>query len=225
MLDDQKKTDSAPATPEEWRAQLNDIKDSVEKLTKTLSGHADEGAKDLQKFELHLAKTGETIVGETRKTLVEMRESLDGYVSMKKLLDARDEEIKRLKAGYDKQIFRDFLRKFAEIDETAREYAKTAETSGISEEDARKRFRMISDLLEDALYRCGVTRFSPTIGNNWQNEFGVTDNPETAQANNADKDYQIKEILSEGYKLELPDGESEPIINAKVKIFKHQKEN
>ena len=84
MLDDQKKPDSVPATSEEWRAQLKDIKDSVENLTKTLTVHADNRAKELQKFKHHLTKTGDTTIGETQKTLVEMREALYGYVSMKK---------------------------------------------------------------------------------------------------------------------------------------------
>ena len=84
MLDDQKKPDSVPATSEECRAQLKDIKDSVKNLTKTLTAHADNRAKELQKFKHHLTKTGDTIIGETQKTLVEMREALYGYVSMKK---------------------------------------------------------------------------------------------------------------------------------------------
>ena len=84
MLDGQKKLDSVPATSEECRAQLKDIKDSVKNLTKTLTAHADNRAKELQKFNHHLTKTGDTIIGETQKTLVEMREALYGYVSMKK---------------------------------------------------------------------------------------------------------------------------------------------
>ena len=84
MLDDQKKPDSVPATSEECRAQLKDIKDSVKNLTKTLTAHADNRAKELQKFKHHLTKTGDPIIGETQKTLVEMREAFYGYVSMKK---------------------------------------------------------------------------------------------------------------------------------------------
>ena len=67
MLDDQKKPDSVPATSEECRAQLKDIKDSVKNLTKTLTAHADNRAKELQKFKHHLTKTGDTIIGETQK--------------------------------------------------------------------------------------------------------------------------------------------------------------
>ena len=84
MLDDQKKLDSVPATSEEWRAQLKDIKDSVENLTKTLTVHADNRAKELQKFKHHLTKTGAPSLAKPKKTLVEMREALYGYVSMKK---------------------------------------------------------------------------------------------------------------------------------------------
>ena len=223
MSDDQKKTDSVPATPEEWRAQLEGIKDSVKTLTDALSGHAAGGTEDLKKFENQLQNIGETIVKDTQETLGQMKEALNGYMSMKSNLDTRDDEIKQLRDGYNTNIFRDFLKRFIRIDETTREYAQSA---NMSEEDVRKNFRMICGLFEDALEHCDVVRFSPEIDEDYRKAFGVADNPEIEWTKEADKDYQIVKVLSEGYKFNnTPDVPTDVLIKAKVKIFRHQKES
>ena len=231
------KADSIPATEEtstipdapaseEWRAQLQGIKNSIEALTNTLSGHANEAANDLEQFKTQLRKVGDTVLTNNQQTFEEMQKTLDGsveaYITMQKNLDARDEEIKRLKSGYGAKIFRDFLRYFIRIGETARELMQTADKLN---EDVRKDVCMICDLLEDALEYCSVTRFSPQIGEDYRKTFGIADKLKIVSTDDACKDWQVTETLSEGYALQgHPDGNQEVVVKAKVKIFRHQKE-
>ena len=223
MSDDQKKTDSVPATPEESRTQLEDIKNNVKKLSEELHTLSAEGRNDLEKFDIHLQGIGETIIKDTRETLSQMKESLEGYTSMKSNLDTRDDEIKQLRDGYNTNIFRDFLKRFIRIDETAREYAQSV---NMSEEDVRRNFRMICDLFEDALEHCNVVRFSPEINENYRKAFGIADNPEIEWTKEANKDCQIAKVLSEGYKFNnTSNAPTDVLIKAKVKVFKHQKES
>ena len=213
-------TSTTPEVPvsEEWQAQLKDVKNSIEA---TLSGHAD----DLEKLKVQLQEVGDTILTNNQQTLGQMQKTIDGsldaYMTMKKNLDARDEEVRRLKSGYDTKIFRNFLRNFIQIDETVRELMETA---GNLDEDTRKHVRLIYDMSEYALECCGVTKVSPKIGENYRTAFGVADKPEIVLTDDAGKDWQVAETLSKGYALQgHPDGNREIVIKAKVKIFRHQK--
>ena len=221
---------SAPAAmvmPDELRAQLQSIKSSIEALANTTSGSSNEAANDLEKSGAQLRELGDTVHADNQQTLEQIQKafdgSLDAYLTMKKNLDARDEEIKRLKSGYDAKIFRDFLRYFVRIDETARELMQTADKL---DEDTRKDVCMICDLFEDALEYCSVKRFSPEVNEDYHKAFGVADRPEIVLTDDAGKDWKIAETLSEGYALQgHPNGKREEIIKAKVKIFRYRKEN
>ncbi|MGI9296732.1 MAG: hypothetical protein ACR2QC_02395 [Gammaproteobacteria bacterium] len=208
----QQKAEGAP--------ELQSINDSITALRKTLSEEADKGAGELREFGRNLQENSDAVLAETKNTLQKMQELFDSYMTLQGNLDAKDAEIKRLKKGYDAEIFRRFLRRFIRVDEAARELME----DGAMSESARKGFRQIRELFGDALDECGVEKFSPEIGKDHRTEFGVADRPEKEPTADARQDHKIAAVLAEGYVLKSLDGGRDPVVKAKVKIFKHQKE-
>ncbi len=208
------KTESA--SPEEWEAGLQSVRGSIENLEKMLDKKSDAGAGAIKEFEERLQSNSAAVLADTKNTLQKIRELFDGYMIFQKTLDEKDAEIKRLKDGYDAEIFRRFLYRFIRIDKTI----KDPETP----KNALESLRLIQGLFEDALDECGVEKFSPEIGEDYRKAFGVADRPENEPTEDAGKNFLISEVLAEGYMLKS-DGGREAVVPAKVKIFKHQKEN
>lgn len=232
------KADSIPAAEEtsttldvpaseEWRAQLQDIKNSIEELTNTLPRHADKTANDLEKFGDQLRKFNDTVHADNQQTFEKIQKTLDGsveaYMTMQKNLNARDEEIKRLKSGHDIKIFRDFVRNFIRIDQTAREFMQTADKL---DDDAQKYVHLICELFDDALDYCSVKRFKPKIGEDSRKaKDRFADRTEIVLTDDVNKDWQVAGTISEGYALQgHPDSNQEILVKAKVKIYRQRKE-
>ena len=196
--------------------------DGIAELKDLLNAKAESGADAIKEFGERLQTNSEAVLADTKNTLQTMRELFESYMTLQKNLDEKDAEIKRLKGGYDAEIFRRFLYRFIRIDKTVNEYINDTQTS----ESAIKDLRLIQGLFEDALDECGVEKFSPEIGSDFRKESDrVADHPETEPTNDAGKNFLISAVLSEGYMLKLPENGHDVIMPAKVKIYKHQKEN
>ena len=136
------------------------------------------------------------------------------YVTLHGALDEKDAEIRRLRKGYDAQVFRKFLVRFIRVDLAVNDFVQDGETKF-------EALDLIKRLLEDALDECGVERFSPSIGEDYRRAEGVGDNPKTTFSNNVDDRYKIAEVIEQGYRMKTPDG-YEIVYPAKVRIFTMQ---
>ena len=136
------------------------------------------------------------------------------YVTLHGALDEKDAEIRRLKKGYDAQVFRKFLIRFIRTDLAVNDFVQDVETKS-------EALDLIKRLLEDALDECGVERFSPAIGGDYRRAEGVADNPRKTLSHNVDDRYKIAEVIEQGYRMKTPDG-YEIVYPAKVRIFTTQ---
>ena len=126
-------------------------------------------------------------------------------------LDERENEIRRLKRGYDREIFRKFVTRFIRVDQTVEDFQR----AGLADENGLDQLRR---LLGDAFAECSVERFRPEIGGDYRQEFRVADNPKKATAKNPEDEFRIIEVLESGYLIRNTEG-NEILIPAKVKIF------
>ncbi len=143
--------------------------------------------------------------------LTEQYEDLSStFLKLNTALDNRDTEIKKLKKGYDQEIYKKFLRRFISTHQAAKDYHENLQSNIEIEQ--------IYLLLTDALEECEVETFSPNIGSLYKDEEGVDDNPKKETTKNIDDIGKINKINEEGYRIKTPEG-YEYVLKAKVTIF------
>lgn len=140
---------------------------------------------------------------------------LESFLTLQKALDAKDEEIGRLKKGHDAKIFKRFLLRFVRVDRSLREMEH--EFSG---QEHQKNYRYLKRVMQDALEECGVEQFMPSEGIDYR-EAGkeIADEPETIETTNPDEDFKIAKIETPAYIIE-GEGEREVIVPSKVSIYR-----
>ena len=180
--------------PEEWGKYLKSVGRSVEVLN-------DELNKNIH----HIAER--TAVGTNK-----IDNMIDTFMALQKALDEKDVEIRRFKKNYDAAVFRKFLRRFIRVGQTVDDFIQ-------SETVSADYLPQVKRLLDDAFDECGVESFSPNIGDDYRKSKGIADNPKTTKANNPEDEFKIAAILQVGYRFR-GSIENEPIVPAKVKIFK-----
>lgn len=185
--------DNAALVPEKWGKYLKQVGDAFESVNKTVE-------RDLT-----------ALKAETHSNSKKLESMIETYLTLQNALDQKDQEIKRLKAGYDLQVFKKFLNRFIRVDQTIDE---VLELDQVEKSD----IIMIKRLLEDAFFECGLEKFEPEIGDNYLEADGVEDDPEKILSDLKEKEYQIAEIKTAGYHLKTLNG-NEVISPAKVKIF------
>lgn len=136
---------------------------------------------------------------------------VETFMTLQQALDERDNEIRRLKRGYDAEIFRKFVSRFIRVDQVVEDLQRAEGADANDLEHVRR-------LLEDAFAECGVESFQPEVGSDYRKADGVAENPKSVQAENPEDAFKIVEILESGYQLRTSEG-SEVIIPAKVKIY------
>lgn len=179
--------------PEEWAKHLLDVSDSMEKLKNS-------NAKDLNKL-TEVAKYETALI----KNMVET------YMTLQDALNQKDDEIRRLKTGYDMQIFRKFLNRFIRVDQAFKELLG-------EDEITPQRVKAVQYLMQDALEECGVEAFEPEIGQDYRKTEGLGDHPQHVLTTNDDDEFKISHVIEPGYRLR--NGEQfETIKPAKVSIY------
>jgi hypothetical protein len=139
-----------------------------------------------------------------------MTDLFETFMTFQQALDEREAEIRRLKRGYDAEVFRKFVSRFIRVDQLVDDLQKAGEVDADGLEQVRR-------LLEDAFLECGVEAFQPEIGSDYREAHGVADNPKSVAAENPEDAFMIKEIIESGYQIRH--GEScQVIIPAKVVI-------
>ncbi len=179
--------------PEEWAKCLQDLSVNFLELRQVIGG------------ELQVVGT------ESKSNTEKVTAMTETYMELQNVLDEKDKEIKRLRKGYDAEIFKRFVRRFARIEQSIDDF--------IFEDGESDQLMMLRRLFEDAFDECGICKFSPETGEDYRRANGVSDNPKFKITENTEDEFKICEILEAGYKLNAGVDE-EVILPAKVKIFK-----
>ena len=139
------------------------------------------------------------------------------FLNMQNKLNEQDEEIKKLRKGYDTQIFSKFLMRFIRVKQIISDnYHK-------SSIDANFMDRLVLRF-NDALEECNVSIFQPQAGRNI-NSFKCDDFEIIYEkTTNSENDEIISEILDEGYKLNKPNNQYEVLIKPKIVVWKYFEE-
>lgn len=149
----------------------------------------------------------QTAASEQSLRLAELSETT---MKLQGALDERDQEVRRLKKGYDAEIFRRFLRRFIRVDQALADMSNDRDAGAVDVAQLRKMF-------QDALDECGVEQFEPEIGADYRTAPGISDNPKVVPAQRPEDTFRIAEVIDPGYRLR---GDSKEIVlPARVKIF------
>jgi len=184
--------------PEEWGRYLGEVGIGL----KALSSNTEIQLTSLEKSNSELSER-----------ISNMTET---YMDLHNILDEKDKEIQRLRDGYDSEIFRRYISRFARVHQTLSEF--------IEDGDESPSLKMLDRLFDDAFAESGVERYSPVVGEDYRVAKGVSDKPKFTMTNDPSLEFQILEVIEAGYELVL--GEStKTIIPSKVKIYKLDKDN
>jgi len=132
------------------------------------------------------------------------------FMTLQTKLDERDEEIRRLKRGYDAEIFRKFVSRFIRVDQLVDDFQQSGEASAEDLEHIRR-------LLGDAFSECDVESFQPEIGSDYRSAHGVADNPKKVETSDPENEFKIVEVLESGYQRKTSDG-YDVLVPARVRI-------
>lgn len=143
-----------------------------------------------------------------------IKNMIDTYMLLQKALDERDLEIKRLKNGYDADVFRKFLLRFTRAAQIIDDYIDRGDidSNGLKE---------INDAFVDALEECGVEVFSPNLGLDYRTADGVSDNPKRVQTDKQEQHFLIKTVDDPGYRRRTLENGYEIIQHARVTIYEY----
>ena len=179
--------------PEEWAKHLMAMGNNINNINATVT------------------KTLGSVKNETSNNTVKISQMTDTYMELQLALDEKDNEIKRLKKGYDAEIFKRFISRFVRIEQSLDDF--------ISEEGEMESYTFLKRLFEDAFEECGVYKFKPDIGEDYRKAIGVADNPKKEKTTEPTQDFKIFEVIEEGYQVVNGDV-TDVIIPAKVKIYR-----
>jgi len=139
---------------------------------------------------------------------------LDASTTWQKALDERDAEIRKLKSGYDLEVFRRFIARFARV-------RIAIDTFSSESPPDPKALVQLSRLLDDAFDECGVEQFRPIVGEDYRSASGVDDNPKKLATSNPDDAYRIAETISPGFRSRLTN-ETTVLVPARVSVYIYQ---
>ena len=141
--------------------------------------------------------------------------TLEAFLTLQKELTAREEEISRLKEGYDSKILKSFFSRFVRISRILDEMEN--EFSGKTHQ---KNYKILARLMRDALEACGVEQFKPEIGSDYREaDSRIDDDPIVIETQDPKQDFMIAEVKSVGYVL-VGEEKTKAIIPAKVSIYR-----
>ena len=181
---------------------------------------------------------------DTRESIDEMRGIFQKF---RDVLGRREQEIKRLKEGYDESIdeMRGIFQKFRDIlDRREQEIKRLKEgydqaifkrflfrfirvhqfvSLELREEEKDKNISFIEKLLGDALDESGITIYKPKEGED-SREGPIEDNPKTISTRDSEKDFSIAKVISPAYLFRV-EGEVERetvIAPSKIEMYKYE---
>lgn len=133
------------------------------------------------------------------------------FLELQKKLDTQDNEIDRLKKGYDNHITKKIITRFIKVFEYVGDLKK------INSEDSN--LKNISLLLEDALADCNVSEFRPEINSDFREVEGIDANPELIETELKELNFKIAEVKKPGFLISYQDT-VEVLQPAYVSVYK-----
>jgi hypothetical protein len=131
------------------------------------------------------------------------------FLSLNKAIDQRDQQIRRAEQGWELHLFKRFLIRFSRVDQTLND-------NSMSDSDILIQAR---ELMADALNECDVYPLYPEIGSDFRKANGVDDRPLLVPTTDGSLYYQIKRVVTPGYRLRSPNQGDVVVIPAKVEIY------
>ncbi len=186
------------------------------------SAHAPESSL-IASLQGQLSEIRETVAGTqdllSRQSAPSAREQepTDNIVrKMRNALDERDKEIRRFKRGYDVEVYRKFLTKFARLDQA---FAYFEAQEHVTADNLASLRRLLANALED----CGVEPFAPKVGTDYRTAVGVSDHPKVIDTKNPGDDFVIAEVLEMGYQVRgTSQSRPEVLIPARVAVYRYK---
>jgi hypothetical protein len=166
--------------------------------------------KHIEKLSNQLGNGVEYVTRQSQETGKNVSDLTETFMTMQGALDEREAEIRRLKRGYDAEIFRKFIARFIRVDQIVEDFQTAGNANAEELADIRR-------ILEDAFSECGVESFKPEIGTDSRKAHGVADNPKKEEGAEPGDEFNIIEIIEQGYQIKTSDG-YDVLIEAKVKI-------
>lgn len=160
-----------------------------------------------QSQERDIAKL-ESASGETRAAMERM---IQTYMALQPKIDERDEELRKLRAGFEASLFKRFAKRFIRADLSLNERIRCGSTGPDS-------LIALGALLADALAECGIERFDPPLGSDYRRAEGVADNPELIPTTDESQAFQIAKIRRAGYRFVDGTGDR-VVVPAEVAVF------
>lgn len=173
----------------------------------------------IHSLQIEQARTAKVHEEESR-LIFQNNEAVSGLVetvmTFKAAIEERDEEIKKLKAGYDYGILKAYFAKLIRLNETL------VEVSGERPDDRDVEFlsRSMTAILDD----CNIGAVSPSIGSDVR-DLGaiVDDNVKFEITSEPSQAHLVSEVLSLAYVYD-PEGVRQIIKPAKVAVYKYESE-
>ena len=201
-----------------WRKTLNDTYISIvpsELLSEFNKNQSELStlSKRLEKFEKNISRF--------KKEDSELIKALKEYLSiLTKNVAEKDEDISRLREGYDTKIFKGFLNRFFRVYRIIEE-----DLEFYTDKDDEQFIKLLSNLklvLKEAFLDCGLEEFSPQKGEEYKKAFGVSENIVNIETTAENENMKIAKIKSSGFKLKNDYGD-EVIKPAIVAVYKYKK--
>tara|TARA_B100000795_G_scaffold173294_1_gene130677 strand:+ start:270 stop:1148 length:879 start_codon:yes stop_codon:yes gene_type:complete len=199
--------------PEEWAGTLLSLGKDVQKLGSVLKMELSKASDEIRENAVSQKSELDKISGETRNSTSEISSMTSTYMELHSTLDEKDKQIRRLQRGYDAEIFRRFISRFARIEQTVNDFLTDAGDKTTLKDN-------LAALFEDAFDECGVSTFTPLVGEDYRKAGDkVSENPKTEKTEDPEQAFMIAEILEPGYQIQTGEG-FEVIIPSRVKIYK-----
>ena len=178
--------------PEEWASRLDRVGQKVTALSSAINDR--------------MCSMSQTTAHNTDQ----VTNMIETFMTLQNAIDERDKEIKRLKEGYDNDVYCKFLNRFIRVDQMVDAYLQ-------SKTDESEILGKVKRLMEDALDECGVESFQPVVGKDSRHTEGISDNPKKVKTKEKDDDFKITEVIEAGYRLRAGNSHT-VLVPAKVRI-------
>jgi len=170
------------------------------------TGSVSESIKNVANALLHLSEHIKASQESHRQSVVDLSET---FLTLNKAIEQRDQQIRKAEQGWERQVFKRFLVRFARVDQTIND-------SSIEPIEVVRQARA---LMSDALSECDVHPWVPPIGSDYRKANGVDDSPLLVPTNEPSLFYSIKRVITPGYRLSAPDQDDVIVIPAKVEVY------
>jgi len=213
-----------------WRRKVNTadlsivpsvLMDKFADQTHALSQLTKEHGRALEMLGKELSRIFGGLQHESSESRQSSADLLEAFAGLQSALNDKDQEIKRLRSGYDSEIFRRFLNRFVRLEKIVREEIEDLPKDN---ETGREALSQIQILLSDALAECGLNEFTPNLGESIRNAEGVDENHKTKPAKEPGQILTIAEVLEPGLRISTPDGGFEYVKKARVVVYVENEE-